>query len=540
MAERNRAARKPPFPWPLVAVLAACLFVAYVRVRVASVPLERDEGEYAYAGQLILQGFPPYSVAYNMKFPGTYYAYAAILAAAGQTPTAIHLGLLAVNVATIVLVFAVGRKLLDPFSGAAAAVAFAFLSVDRWPLGVFAHATHFVIAAATAGLLLLLHALDRDRPTAYAWSGLLFGVAVLMKQHAILFVPFAAAAAAAGSRTRLRSAAALIVGSILPLALLVAVLTIQGVAGRFWFWTFRYASQYASEVSLADGWSLFKDGLGSATTGNLALWIVAGCGLVALWATAWPRATRLLLTGWLAASMAAVVPGLYFRPHYFILLFPAMALLAAVGAATMLRLVARRASPGLALAAGLAVIAFPVGIYVVRESAFLFSMDVRTLSRARFGGNPFIEAVDIGEYIREHAGPDDRVAVLGSEPEIYFYARRRSATGYIYTYPLMEAQPYAKTMQQEMIREIEAAAPRWLVFCWVDVSWQRTPRSDTGIVDWARGYLSRCYDPIGVADIYSEEASEIIWDERARHYVGRSKNLVYTFERRKTLDCAVP
>jgi hypothetical protein len=52
----------------------------FVRLKFADVPLERDEGEYAYAGQLILHGVPPYTLAYNMKFPGTYYAYAALMA----------------------------------------------------------------------------------------------------------------------------------------------------------------------------------------------------------------------------------------------------------------------------------------------------------------------------------------------------------------------------------------------------------------------------------------------------------------------------
>lgn len=54
---------------PLLAVLAVIALAATFRVRVADVPLERDEGEYAYAGQLILQGVPPYAQAYNMKFP---------------------------------------------------------------------------------------------------------------------------------------------------------------------------------------------------------------------------------------------------------------------------------------------------------------------------------------------------------------------------------------------------------------------------------------------------------------------------------------
>lgn len=46
-------------------------FVVYVRVRLLNLPLERDEGEYAYAGQLILEGVPPYKEAWNMKLPGT-------------------------------------------------------------------------------------------------------------------------------------------------------------------------------------------------------------------------------------------------------------------------------------------------------------------------------------------------------------------------------------------------------------------------------------------------------------------------------------
>src|ERR1700678_1899658 len=51
----------------LVAVLG---FNFFVRWRLLGMPLERDEGEYAYAGQLFLQGIPPYQLAWNMKFPG--------------------------------------------------------------------------------------------------------------------------------------------------------------------------------------------------------------------------------------------------------------------------------------------------------------------------------------------------------------------------------------------------------------------------------------------------------------------------------------
>src|SRR5438105_3760815 len=98
-------------PWLLLGL--AILFVIVVRVRLREMPLERDEGEYAYAGQLMLQGVPPYKEVYNMKLPGTYAAYAGIMAVFGQTPAGIHLGVMLVNVGCILLVFLIGRRLLD-------------------------------------------------------------------------------------------------------------------------------------------------------------------------------------------------------------------------------------------------------------------------------------------------------------------------------------------------------------------------------------------------------------------------------------------
>ena len=140
--------------WILVGL--TILFVVVVRVRLRELPLERDEGEYAYAGQLMLQGVPPYREAYTMKLPGTYAAYALIMAVFGQSAAGIHLGLAVVNVASIILMFLLGRRLLGEAAGVSAAVAFALLSLSPSVLGLSAHATHFVVLAALGGILLLL------------------------------------------------------------------------------------------------------------------------------------------------------------------------------------------------------------------------------------------------------------------------------------------------------------------------------------------------------------------------------------------------
>src|SRR5262249_39038056 len=111
----------------------------------------------------------------------------------------------------------------------------------------------------------------------------------------------------------------------------------------------------------------------------------------------------------------------------------------------------------------------------------LFKLRPAEASRGIYGDNPFPESREIEGYIREHTAPGDGIAAIGSEPQIYFYSGRRSATGYIYTYPLMEIQPFASGMQQQMIREIESADPRYLVFVRVGGSWLYQENSDQTI-----------------------------------------------------------
>ena len=144
---------------------------AAVRIHLLGIPLERDEGEYAYGGQLMLHGIPPYKLVYSMKFPGIDAAYAAIMAVFGQTIIGIHVGFMLVNAATIVLVYLLGKRLFSSAAGVAASAAYALLSIGQGVLGTQAHATHFVVLAALGGTLLLLRGIDSRRWPTLLWSG---------------------------------------------------------------------------------------------------------------------------------------------------------------------------------------------------------------------------------------------------------------------------------------------------------------------------------------------------------------------------------
>ena len=96
---------KKPDQLLLLVMILVIIITTGIRFRLVDLPLERDEGEYAYSGQLLLQGVPPFSEAYNMKMPGIYAAYAAVLTVFGQSHRGIHFALILINVLTTVLLF---------------------------------------------------------------------------------------------------------------------------------------------------------------------------------------------------------------------------------------------------------------------------------------------------------------------------------------------------------------------------------------------------------------------------------------------------
>ncbi|MGH7345393.1 MAG: hypothetical protein ACREK4_10805, partial [Candidatus Rokuibacteriota bacterium] len=167
------------------------------------------------------------------------------------------------------------------------------------------------------------------------------------------------------------------------------------------------------------------------------------------------------------------------------------------------------------------------------ERAILFTATPRQVGRALYGMNPFPEAVEIGRYLKERTTFDDRIAVVGSEPEIYFYAQRRGATGFVYTYALMEPQPYAAAMQQAMMREIEAGDPRFVVFVRVWTSWLLRAESDQAIFRWFDEYQKR-FERVGIVDIISPGQTRYLWGEAAAAYTPVTDRWIAVYQRRAT------
>ena len=479
-ALRSLLKGKRELAWSWAVLCCLLLFVAGVRFRLRETPLERDEGEYAYGGQLLLQGVLPGQLLYTMKLPGTHAAYACLMAVCGESCAGVHLGFLVVNCATIVLMFWFAQALWGSLAAMAAAATYALVSLSAETLGTSAHATHFVVLCAVSGLGLLAHASRTGRLLSFFGSGVLLSCSVLMKHNGVFFAGFGVGWLIwLGFNRRLgaqwafaKAGLMFCAGAVAPFLILSFVLWRAHTLETCWLWSVSYARAYANaNPGPTLTWRMMMQRMPLVM--HLPFYSSI-FGVVALWCRRGSWRLALLATTFLLCSLAAVVPGWHFRPHYYVLLIPALALLTGSLVQDATKLLGACRWRFLAALPPL-VFAFFLASGLAREWRFFFQLTPLQACRTLYGIDPFPEAQALGDYIRAHARPEASIAVIGSEPEIYFYAHRHGATGYIYTYPLLERQPYATAMREQMLQEIRSARPQFLAQVRIWTSWQSRP-----------------------------------------------------------------
>ncbi|MCX6122462.1 MAG: glycosyltransferase family 39 protein [Ignavibacteriales bacterium] len=505
---------------PLLFLFFIVLSTIILRMRLLDVPLERDEGEYAYIGQLILDGTPPYSEAYNMKFPGIYFFYAGILWLFGETHTAIHFCLLIVNVLSIILLYIFARTAYDDWVAAAAAGAFALLSMSYHVQGFWANAEHFILPFIIGANLLLLVGLRKNRIDYILFGALLFGCAALVKQHGAFFglLGFAALLISLWQNKALdknqywKYLVVYFSGVIIPLLLCFFYLAYAGVFHNFYLWTFAYAKEYTSLVPTTYITYYFFSSFLPLWQHTTLIWIIAGIGLIALFIYVPDKQSYLIVMGMIIASIIALSVGFYFRPHYFILILPAVALLFGIG----VRFIFRVFSPASSFIIRYFPPIFIVTIAILGTLAahwdVLVQFSPAQVTTTRYGQNPFLYSSMIGELIKEKTSKDDRIAIIGSEPQFLFYSQRRSVTSFIYTYALVEDQPFAEQFRSEMIRQVESATPKLLIFPQVIPEWYTISNGEKEINRWFYNFAKLHYTQVARFEYSSSEDTILVTD----------------------------
>jgi 4-amino-4-deoxy-L-arabinose transferase-like glycosyltransferase len=453
------------------------IIVVFVAMRwtIAAIPLERDEGEYAYIAQQAMHGAVPYHDAFDQKPPGVFAIYTVGMFIFGRSAEAIHFFMFLWTLGAMALLYRLVRRLCGTGAGLLAALVLGIITAEKGVLGSAANTEIFMLLPLVGSLLCLVPKDGRPGLLRIVGAGALAAAACWIKQVAAtdavflslwLVVAHFSAAERRGFGRLILEEGALILGAMLATAPVILYFYATGAMKDFIYCVFTYNFSYATtNIDVLDrGWEPFRDKFEMILAGDWLFWAALVAGLV--WLAARGRRKLLLyFAGFLALSFVGVCFGGYFRPHYFVQILPAVAALAGVGLAWLLGRIAgaREWIPrwlGYA-AVTAAVVAMP--IYANRD--ILFAASPEAASVILYGPTPFVFSSELGKEIESATDPGDTVLVAGTEPQIAFFSRRKSATRYIFFNPLAAPTetPGLVDNQKQALEEIRRARPRCIV-----------------------------------------------------------------------------
>jgi hypothetical protein len=476
------------------AALAASvgLFVVAIRAFLLDLPLERDEGEYAYIGWRLAHGEIPYLDWFNQKPPAVFWIYRAALWLPGDPIVGIRAVAALFSALTSVAMFYLVRPILGLGAAGFAAVLLGLLSADPMIQGPIANTEIFMLPALVAGAALFLRvvAQPEDAVLQSIGVGILLGIATAFKQvagiNAIFFVLIFQRLASAGCSWRrlARFSSWMALGGLLVWGPLLGWFLIHGAFREALDAILLHNLDYASVVPLSQRLDNLANTTSRFAASQGAAWLLAGLGLANLTRRE-DRAPALFLIGWLAASAVGVSFSGHFFPHYFQQLLPPIA----AGAAALIPRppIWKNSSRGIAT---ILIGVLALGPLVVVTTSF-WSISTADATERIYPGNPFEAMPMIGKEVAEITKPGDSVFVFGSEPEILFYAQRISASRYIHLFPLFGPFPDVADRQREVIAELSERQPAAIV--WIPNSMFMLRAGPQVLVPWLSALTTTSY-----------------------------------------------
>jgi hypothetical protein len=479
--------------------VGVCALLVALRWNSVDAPLVRDEGEYAYAAQILQRGFLPYEHAFLQKPPMVVYTYALAQVLAPHTCwfprvlAGVFAGLGACLLGLIArLEFGRGYALT-----AAWLVTPMLLFPGLWQFT--ANTEMFMLLPLLATVALYVASRHRGggsrRFEALAWllAGFLGAITVWYKYTAVavLAVVFGAWSFEEwrwrkGARGLWRCWLFGMSGAVLGSLVVLAPFLAHDGARRLWECTVVFNQYYRQSATF--GLAGVRDWLGLVW----ADWWILFVLMAALF---FKRRRRVWF--WLGVLLAALVSaGGSALGHYYLLLMPFWALLVAVAindlagwAATQLpwsQATLRRVLTGVVLV-----------LVCLPDLPWVACAKEQFAAVKASGGNPVIESPVVAQHLAALTTPADRVFVAGSEPQILFYADRMSSSRFVIVYPLMIPTPLAGGYQAEAMRELERQPPAAIVLAQTPLSWLRQKDSPLEFMRYVEELIADQYELAG-------------------------------------------
>ena len=163
---------------------------------------------------------------------------------------------------------------------------------------------------------------------------------------------------------------------------------------------------------------------------------------------------------------------------------------------------------------------------------YYFHPNYEFILRHVYGNNPFPEAKKIGDFINANSKPEDNIVLIGSEPQIYFYTKKKCPSRHAYFAAIVDNIPEHKVWQREFVADVEKVKPKYFIFFNHQISLFVQPNTDNYVFTWANKYIQDNYKLCGLVDMIDGQRSTYILDESAQRYQPKSQSYIMIFERK--------
>ncbi len=314
------------------------LLIFIIRKNFLTIPFERDEGSYAYAGRIILDGAITYRDIGSQRLDGVFYAYALIVGIFGYSVKALHVAFLLINMCSAVMLFFLTRKLSNNLAAFAASLFFAVLSMTATASGFTIQSEHIVAFFIIGAFLSLIYYFNSNKFWQLVLAGVLFSFAFQIKQTSF-FYGFLAGALLIYKGifvdktkfTKILIVATVFCASVLvPIGLDLLLIYKNGAWADFKLWFFDIRNQYTSLISFDKGLEYLNYSFASIYRDYKFFWIISFIGTITVFFTSLSLWKKILIAGLNVAGFLTVVPGYHYYGHYFLQWIPAVSLVAAI------------------------------------------------------------------------------------------------------------------------------------------------------------------------------------------------------------------
>jgi hypothetical protein len=310
-------------------------------------------------------------------------------------------------------------------------------------------------------LMAMMYVYARKRaeaaPRWWFMAGIFAGIALMYKYTVLPVVAFIYLAWASDVWRKQRSLLALVhcavfgmSGVLLSAAVVLAYFIAHNALPQLWECTVLF-NRYYFGGSVFGGYEAFARHAMGFLKNWWALFILTGYFFIR-------RPPRWKLYACMLAIGIAVSYGSVYG-HYYIVLMPFWAIVCAAALDSLSGEIAKRRSVNVNLVRTVFVAAVLISMHLLMRPPFLCAPD--ELESAKFlKQGYFFESSDIAGRIAGITSDRDYVLILGSEPQILYYAQRRSPTRFMITYPLMIDTPMTLQYQKEAIGALEEHPPK--------------------------------------------------------------------------------